>query len=105
VVANRLMAATMTGTIRASPRASGNRPAGITNQGAVTKLITARAPRQMPNPINNESRIPMASTSEPTMTVNRVIRADQTATMKPAGTSPYPRSLDNHRTNVEFTRP
>ena len=88
MVAYLLMAATMTGTIKASPRASGSRPAGMTNQGAVKKLITSRATRQIPNPINNEIRMPMASTSEPTMTVKRVIRADHTATMKPAGTSP-----------------
>ena len=71
----------------ASPRAKGSRPAGQDQPIDRQKVIMAREKMQTQKPSRKALRRPMASTSEPTRTVKRVMAVDQAVTMKPARVS------------------
>ncbi|OQB88705.1 MAG: hypothetical protein BWX84_02838 [Verrucomicrobia bacterium ADurb.Bin118] len=77
-------AATRTGVPRASPTASGNKPAARASHLMVVNVITTRASTHTQTPRKNVRRMPMASVSEPTSSVTRVMEMDHAATNRPA---------------------
>ena len=100
-----LTPAVITGTIMASPMAITIRPKGIATHFMVVTVTTPRVTRHTRKPSRKDLRMPMASTSEPTARVTRVMTVDQAATHMPASVSDSPRSYDSHRVTVVIIRP